>query len=174
MGSHGALASLFGPQSHAYALFRPSYPPELFQRILSFAGLEQPEARRLAVDLGCGSGQATVDLAPLFDRVVGVDASAEQLGHTPHLPNAEFRCLPVEATGLPGGCADLVTAAASLHWCARLAGQVVAGLGGLLCGSAACLQRCLPSSAPFPLACSSPPCSLPTCCTPLSCLYTPN
>lgn len=121
MGSHGALASLFSVQSHTYALFRPRYPPQLFAHVLECAQLAQ---RELAVDLGCGSGQATADIAPLFDRVIGLDASAEQLSHVPGpgvLPNAELRCCPTEATGLPDQCADLVTAAAALHWCAGLA-----------------------------------------------------
>lgn len=119
MGSPGGLASLFGPQSQAYARFRPRYPPELYQHVLEWAGAAGEGRRRhLAVDLGCGSGQATADLAPLFRHVVGVDASPDQLAHAPQgLPNAEFQCAPAEATGLPNGCADLVIAAAALHWC---------------------------------------------------------
>ncbi|KAL4451233.1 hypothetical protein ABPG77_009305 [Micractinium sp. CCAP 211/92] len=117
MASHGTLASLFAAQSQAYSQLRPRYPDHLYERILSWAGLARQHAQRgLAVDLGCGSGQATADLAALFDRVVGVDAAAEQLAHAPQLPNAEFRCRPVEDTGLPSGCADLAVVATALHW----------------------------------------------------------
>lgn len=71
------------------------------------------------MDLGCGSGQASCDLAALFSRVVGIDASAEQLAHADRSkPNVEYRCGPVERTGLPPQCADLVAAATALHWCA--------------------------------------------------------
>lgn len=121
MEPHGALSSLFSTQSHAYALFRPRYQPELYTSVLSWAGLSEAARQEhgTVVDLGCGSGQATADLAALFGRAVGVDASAEQLALAPRegVPNAEFLCRPVEATGLPDGCADLVTAATSLHWC---------------------------------------------------------
>lgn len=117
MASYGALAGLFAAQSQAYSQLRPRYPAALYDRILGWAGLAGQGAQRgLAVDLGCGSGQATADLAPLFDRVVGVDAAAEQLRHAPQLPNAEFRCRPVEDTGLPDGCADLAVVATALHW----------------------------------------------------------
>lgn len=104
-------------QGCAYAAFRPRYPPQLYQHILRFAGLEDPAQRGLAVDLGCGSGQASADLAALFSRVVGIDASAEQLAHADRSkPNVEYRCGPVEKTGLPPQCADLVAAATALHW----------------------------------------------------------
>ncbi|KAL4422964.1 hypothetical protein ABPG75_009161 [Micractinium tetrahymenae] len=117
MAAHGALAGLFAAQSEAYSQLRPRYTAHLYDRILGWAGLAGQHAQRgLAVDLGCGSGQATADLAALFDRVVGVDASAEQLRHAPQLPNAEFRCRPVEATWLPDGCADLAVVATALHW----------------------------------------------------------
>lgn len=125
MASHGVLAGLFSGQSQAYARLRPRYPADLYDRILDWAGLAGQRAQRgLAVDLGCGSGQATADLAPLFDRVLGVDAAAEQLSHAPQLPNAEFRCRPVEDTGLPDGCADLVVVATALHWCGGRGAQL--------------------------------------------------
>lgn len=126
--AHGTLAGLFARQSSAYAAFRPRYPPQLYQAILRWAGLEDPQQRGLAVDLGCGSGQATADLAALFGRVVGIDASAEQLAHADRRrANVEYRCGPVEATGLPPQSVDLVTAATSLHWwvgCGVLDGRV--------------------------------------------------
>ncbi len=119
--AHGVLAGLFSQQSSAYAAFRPRYPPQLYQAILRFAGLEDAGQRGLAVDLGCGSGQASADLAALFNRVVGIDASAAQLAHADRSRhNVEYRCGPVEHTGLPPQCADLVAAATSMHWCAAL------------------------------------------------------
>jgi len=64
--AHGVLAGLFSQQSSAYAAFRPRYPPQLYQAILPLAGLEDPGARGLAVDLGRGSRPAHPDpAAPL-------------------------------------------------------------------------------------------------------------
>ena len=96
----------------AYASHRPVYPDELFNTVLEFLG----DARALAVDVGCGSGQVTCALAARFDRVVGIDESDSQLASAPSRPNIEYRCGSAEATGLPAGCSDLVTVAAALHW----------------------------------------------------------
>ena len=51
----------------------------------------------LAVDVGCGSGQSTNLLAPLFKRVVGLDVSESQIRvaeaqkSADLCPNVEFR-----------------------------------------------------------------------------------
>ena len=171
--AHGALAGLFASQSSAYAAFRPRYPPQLFQAVLRFAGLEEAQQRGLAVDLGCGSGQASADLAALFRRVVGIDASAEQLAHADRSrANVEYRCGPVEATGLPPQSVDLITAATSLHWwaaCSRLGARLSPVLARLRfmhaeppCGAQA--AACRPATAGFP---SAPPAALP--CTVQHC-----
>jgi hypothetical protein len=54
-------AKLFSGANQAlcYAKHRPAYPTELYSNILDFAG----GARSLAVDVACGSGQATTALA---------------------------------------------------------------------------------------------------------------
>ena len=101
----------FAAVSDAYAGFRPSYPPALFDWLAEIA-----PARRLAWDCACGSGQASIDLAKRFERVVGTDASAKQLaGARPH-PCVEYRVAPAEASGLPDASVDLITVAQALHW----------------------------------------------------------
>ncbi|PPQ95788.1 hypothetical protein CVT26_015888 [Gymnopilus dilepis] len=67
-----------------YSASRPTYPSQLFQFIFSYhrrGGSElrgSPAQTQRAVDLGCGTGQATVQLTP-FDEVVGVDPSEVML-----------------------------------------------------------------------------------------------
>jgi tRNA G46 methylase TrmB len=53
-------------QTAKYRLHRPSYPKELFEHILNyyFDGKITNEKIPFALDVGCGSGQATVDLSP--------------------------------------------------------------------------------------------------------------
>jgi tRNA G46 methylase TrmB len=48
-----------------YRAFRPSYPKQLFEYIFDyyFDGKKSNEKIPLALDVGCGSGQATVDLS---------------------------------------------------------------------------------------------------------------
>ncbi len=102
---------LFSETAGDYAQFRPTYPPALFSWLA-----EQSPSRLLAVDLGTGNGQAAVALGDLFDRVVALDASEEQLVHaTPHA-RVEYRRAPAEKTGLRDRSADLMLAAQAFHW----------------------------------------------------------
>lgn len=95
----------------AYAQFRPEYPPELAKFLASMA-----PGRTLAVDVGCGTGQLTTQLADHFDRTLGLDPSADQLASaTPH-PRVEYRASPAERLQVESGSACLVTAAQAAHW----------------------------------------------------------
>jgi ubiquinone/menaquinone biosynthesis C-methylase UbiE len=106
-----SFADHFGSVSGAYADFRPTYPASLFDWLAEVA-----PSRGLAWDCACGSGQATVDLAGCFDRVVATDASAGQLaGAKPH-PGVEYRHAPAESSGLADASVDLITVAQALHW----------------------------------------------------------
>lgn len=64
--------------SKAYASFRPTYPKELFDYIDKSPLLKQKD---VAIDVGCGTGQATVPLAQLYKHVVGVDPSSTQIAN---------------------------------------------------------------------------------------------
>jgi SAM-dependent methyltransferase len=101
----------FSERAAAYARFRPTYPPELF----AWLAQESPD-RRLAWDVGTGSGQAAVALADHFDLVVGTDPSAEQIAQGKQHPNVVYRVGVEAVSGLEPGTADLITAAQALHW----------------------------------------------------------
>jgi SAM-dependent methyltransferase len=94
-----------------YATFRPRYPGALFD---SLAGIAP--ARRLAWDAACGNGQATLDLAERFEKVIGSDASAAQIAQAPAHPRIEWLVAPAERSGIAAGTVDLVTMAQALHW----------------------------------------------------------
>jgi SAM-dependent methyltransferase len=102
---------LFSRQSADYARFRPTYPPVLFAWLAA-----QAPARRLAVDVGTGNGQAAVALAAHFERVIGVEPSAAQIASAARAPNVEYRQGGAEATGVDAGSADLLTSAQAFHW----------------------------------------------------------
>lgn len=121
--AHGARgAALFGAQAALYAAHRPSYPPELYEAVLRFAGLaDAPSRRRLAVDVATGSGQVAAALAGAcgFECVLACDSSEGQLAHAERRPNIEYFHSPAERLDRAGsGTVDLVTAAQALHWCA--------------------------------------------------------
>jgi SAM-dependent methyltransferase len=101
----------FDQGGRAYARFRPEYP----QALAAFLATAAPDDR-LAVDVGCGNGQLTQLLAPYFDRVVGLDPSADQIANA--VPNARihYECAPAERLPVPDASASLVTAAQAAHW----------------------------------------------------------
>jgi SAM-dependent methyltransferase len=101
----------FSNVAAGYQAFRPGYPPALFDWLAAVA-----PRRARAVDLGCGTGQASIALAAHFDEVIALDPSAEQIAHAEPHPRVSYRVAPAEATGLPAACADLVIAAQALHW----------------------------------------------------------
>lgn len=101
----------FSGVSRGYQAHRPGYPAALFEWLAAVA-----PARGRAVDLGCGTGQASVALAGYFDEVVALDPSAAQVAEAEAHPRVRYAVAPAEATGLPEGSADLVTAAQAFHW----------------------------------------------------------
>ena len=71
--------------------------------------------RRAAVDLGAGTGKLSAALAARGLAVTAVDPAASMLDAL-RAPGVERVVGTAEATGLPGSCADLVTAAQAWHW----------------------------------------------------------
>ncbi len=106
-----AFKDHFSTTASGYHAFRPGYPPALFAWLASVS-----PGRERAVDLGCGTGQASVALASHFAGVIAVDPSREQIAHAePHV-RVSYLVAPAEATGLADETADLVVAAQALHW----------------------------------------------------------
>jgi SAM-dependent methyltransferase len=101
----------FSAVAREYAAYRPRYPEALFDFLA-----ERAPARDLAWDCACGNGQATLDLAARFDRVIATDSSAAQIAEAPSHPRIEWRVASGERSGIPGGICDLVTVAQALHW----------------------------------------------------------
>ena len=82
----------FSDASDAYRRFRPEYPAKLFAYLATLA-----PARGLAVDCGCGNGQASVALAAHFADVLGTDASSSQIASAATAPNLRYQVSPAES-----------------------------------------------------------------------------
>jgi ubiquinone/menaquinone biosynthesis C-methylase UbiE len=108
---HQPFNDHFAPVAGRYADFRPTYPHQLFTWL---AGLVPQRA--LAWDCAAGSGQASVDLAAVFERVVATDASQAQIDAAIPHSRIDYRVAPAEASGLPDRSVDLITVAQALHW----------------------------------------------------------
>jgi len=101
----------FSGVAAGYRAFRPRYPAALFEWLADAA-----PSRERAVDLGCGTGQASVALAERFAEVIALDPSADQIERAEPHPRVRYGVAPAEATGLPDASVDLAIAAQALHW----------------------------------------------------------
>lgn len=101
----------FSTVAGAYALARPEYPQALFDWIASIAASHES-----AWEAGCGSGQASRDLASRFARVHASDPSAAQVAQARAPGNVTFAVEPGERCSLPDGSVDAVCVAQALHW----------------------------------------------------------
>ena len=101
----------FSAQAADYAKFRPGYPRELFDYLVSIA-----PRRQLAWDCGTGNGQAAVGLALVFDRVIATDASERQITNAESHERVEYHVAPAEDSGIESETLDLIVVAQALHW----------------------------------------------------------
>lgn len=111
MAPPAAFKDHFSGHADAYERYRPHYPPALYAWLA-----EHAPARRLAVDVATGNGQAAVGLAEYFDAVVALEPSAEQLRQARTHPRVEYRQESAESMSLAVDSADLVVAAQAAHW----------------------------------------------------------
>ena len=105
-----SFADHFSTIAARYAAYRPTYPPALVDVL---ADRSPPGT---AWDIGCGTGQLSVDLARRFARVIATDPAQAQLDAATAAPNVEYRCAPAEASGLPDASIALAVAAQAAHW----------------------------------------------------------
>ena len=116
-------AELFASTAAYYARYRAGYPPELFSYLGDRFALDGTQT---VLDLGCGTGQLALALAPLVARVIAVDPEATMLAEGRRLAtergidNTAWQqgdSYHMDALDLP--TVDLVTMGASFHWTDR-------------------------------------------------------
>jgi len=104
------VVQLFGARAGAYASFRPHYPDALFDWLA-----DRAPHRRYALDIACGNGQASRPLAKRFERVLGCDASVEQL-QAADVDGVALFAADAARQPLADGSLDLIVVAQALHW----------------------------------------------------------
>lgn len=107
----------FDPAAVDYNAFRPPYPTEVVQIVVSAGHLS--EASRV-LEVGCGTGQLSVDLARRGCELVAVEmgpnlARLAQKNLAP-FPRAGVEMATFEAWSLPAAKFDAVVCAAAFHW----------------------------------------------------------
>ncbi len=104
----------FSGAAGGYARFRPGYPATLVDRVIAEAGLVSGDT---VVDLGCGTGILTRELAARGLDVTGVDPNEDMLEEARASGGgAQYRQGDAEATGLSKSSVALVTVAQAFHW----------------------------------------------------------
>jgi len=107
-------------KASSYNRVRPTPPPALLDLLTQLIHLPHPA---LVVDLGSGTGLSTAIWGERTERVIGIEPSADMRQESlrkvedhPYASHIEYREGLAHQTGLPDGCADIVTAAQSFHW----------------------------------------------------------
>ncbi|XP_033642475.1 putative methyltransferase DDB_G0268948 [Asterias rubens] len=111
----------FAGMKHAenYLKYRPEWPQELVLRSVAFLMEKVKEPFKLALDVGCGSGQSSRPLAPHFKSVLGIDVSQAQIevAQTAVNPkNVEYIVGRAENIPLPRNSVDFISSGESFHW----------------------------------------------------------
>jgi SAM-dependent methyltransferase len=110
------LRQMFETAADLYDAARPEYPPELFDDLISLAGLQRGAQ---LLEIGCATGKATLPLLERGFRVVCVELG-EQLAARARRNLAGFPITidvaPFERWNGDAGSFDLVFAATAWHW----------------------------------------------------------
>lgn len=115
--------SLFTGAALYYARYRPGYPQAVFTTLRERLGLDGTQQ---VLDLGCGTGQIALPLAPLVAHVYAVDPDPQmldvglKLANAAEIDNISWRdgdSYRLDDLDLPQ--LDLVTMGASFHWTDR-------------------------------------------------------
>jgi len=130
-----SIVDNFKGAEHAecYAKYRQCYPAGVYEKIIEYlkSGSESNEDKvdvkyKLAVDVGCGSGQGTLPLCKYFHQVIAVDTSEAQIDQAKlkvGQGEVEGQCQVTFRVGdgqdlsfLSDNSVDLITVAVAIHW----------------------------------------------------------
>ena len=101
----------FSRQADVYAKYRPTYPQELYDFILS-----KVKSRNAAWDCATGNGQTAKELAKYFRKVFATDISQKQIDNALPAENIFYSAQTAEHTNFEDNIFDLVTVSQALHW----------------------------------------------------------
>jgi SAM-dependent methyltransferase len=112
-----SLRLRFTEDAERYDRARPAYPATLFDDLAEFGGIG---LNRAVLEIGCGTGQATLPLAQRGCRVVALDIGAEMTELAQHnlraFPSVELITADFDSWSLPDDPFDMVLSATAFHW----------------------------------------------------------
>jgi SAM-dependent methyltransferase len=111
------LRATFAEDAELYDRVRPGYPTRMFDDLAELVGARAPWR---VLEIGCGTGQATVPLAERGHRVVAVELGAEMAAvarrNLERFARVEVVTAAFEDWPLPAEPFDLVVSATAFHW----------------------------------------------------------
>lgn len=114
MHSDRARAESFGSAAREYDRFRPSYPAELIDDLAALRPTE-------VLDVGCGTGKASVLLAARGLSVLGVEVD-ERMAQVARGHGVDVEVSGFETWDAAGRTFDLITCGQAWHWIDAAAG----------------------------------------------------
>lgn len=105
------MKNLFSTQARYYARYRPTYPAELYDFVLSHVRVQD-----LAWDCATGNGQVAGELAKHFRRVVATDISEQQLSEAIRSDKIDYQLVSSEESQQVDYSFDLIAVGQALHW----------------------------------------------------------
>lgn len=117
MSEKEKLRETFNSAAREYDAIRPGYPEALIVDVISLSGI--PENGR-ALEIGCGTGQATLAFARRGYSILCLDIGAELLAiareKLSDFPKVSFKNIAFEEWPARVGAFDLVYSATAFHW----------------------------------------------------------
>ena len=101
----------FSKQAIDYSKFRPQYPEEIIEYIISFVN-----NKSTALDIATGNGQVAHKLSAYFKKVYATDISQKQLDNAIQAENVIYSKEPAENTSFENQKFDLIVVAQAVHW----------------------------------------------------------
>jgi ubiquinone/menaquinone biosynthesis C-methylase UbiE len=107
----GNMKDNFSKQALEYSKFRPHYPDEMIDYLISFV-----RNKSMVLDIATGNGQIAHKLSVVFEKVYGIDISKNQLDNAIQASNLVYQLESAEKTSFGDQTFDLITVAQAIHW----------------------------------------------------------
>lgn len=112
-----SLRTTFGKVSSLYDKSRVTYPEELIEKIITYSKIKPNET---ILDVGCGSGQATLPFAQQSFQIIGLDISKDLLTIAKQkcspFKKAKFKLSSFEAAKFNENSFNLIISGLAWHW----------------------------------------------------------
>ena len=117
MTDSNSLRATFNQAARDYDAIRPGYPADLVEDIVALSGI--PQGGRI-LEVGCGTGQATLPFARRGYAMLCLDIGAELVAvareNCRPYPDVDFEIVAFEDWEAPQAAFDVVMSATAWHW----------------------------------------------------------